>query len=808
MPKMPTFDLQVVYMKGDDADAHRLGRAFRHTGYSVSLSPGEARADGALEILGHMGYGPQLLAITPTILPYASGLIHQVPSLVGILPILLKGSYVPEALLYKRWFDLRQDSPDYRQALDQLVAYLQQGGDLTFPQGRPESVPDYSHLVLPETSLLLTNVDRIKLGGIDIPILTGLGGPDVPPPPSPPEWPATDQHLAPPNAPRFADFTFYEEEPWRQKVPATDALRAGRYYRLEVAVRRDPTGLPAENQERTSIREPKRESPVHVYVTAEGADRFMVYQKNSFLVLPPNGDSVSNAEFRVSPVRASVNAEDLAYLKVSLYYEFNLIEHVLIKAEVVEALAESSAPRFRPTAPVFFRHQIKPSGELDFANIRPRSVNIRIGKSADEYELQFVFKNETGSVLPFTATSQLKAVDLEDRVAAARALWTKLALNTAFTNQIEGPQGAFDSALMEFATLGRDLWHKLFGVDAMATIGDWLTQHPLEKDCIVQICVDEDARDFVFPWALIYDKKLPAHDYEVDPEAFWGVKYRIEQQFRNRRLAPDLPVQVQDRLTIGFMLWAEFVNADEQKALMQSFVHESSGRLEVSTPPITSAQDCYTLLEGPSSNILYFYSHGHTRPRQDTVGKNTDFGQLFSQRYRALPEASPLRVQWRLLYDSIQATTEPALDRSYIQLSFGRLYLDELAEIRAIACHPLVVLNMCESAQISPMLSESFVHFFLDRGAAGVLGTECPMTIQVAHPFARCLMNDVLRGVEVGTALLHAQREFLKKRNPLGLAYTFFGPTTLKFKPPPLKFSRVEDATLASPSSEEEPKNV
>lgn len=113
------------------------------------------------------------------------------------------------------------------------------------------------------------------------------------------------------------------------------------------------------------------------------------------------------------------------------------------------------------------------------------------------------------------------------------------------------------------------------------------------------------------------------------------------------------------------------------------------------------------------------------------------------------------------------------------------MYLDEMeSEITKFQSRPLVILNMCESAQITPSLSDSFIDFFLDRGAEGVIGTECPMTVEFAHPFAEAFLMEILTGASVGKALLDARRHFMQVKNPLGLAYTLFGSATVRFKPP------------------------
>jgi hypothetical protein len=147
-----------------------------------------------------------------------------------------------------------------------------------------------------------------------------------------------------------------------------------------------------------------------------------------------------------------------------------------------------------------------------------------------------------------------------------------------------------------------------------------------------------------------------------------------------------------------------------------------------------------------------------------------------------------LRATYKLLYDTIkQGKFEPA--RSWIEPTYGKLYLDQLyASIdERFLSEPLVILNMCESAQVTPSLVDSFIHFFLDRGALSVLGTECPMTIEFAHPFAEKFLHDLLAGSQAGQALLNARRHFMKINNPLGLAYTLFGSATFRFDPPVLQ---------------------
>src|SRR3546814_10633888 len=50
---------------------------------------------------------------------------------------------------------------------------------------------------------------------------------------------------------------------------------------------------------------------------------------------------------------------------------------------------------------------------------------------------------------------------------------------------------------------------------------------------------------------------------------------------------------------------------------------------------------------------------------------------------------------------------------------------------------PLVFINACESAELTPLFYSGFVPYFMNKGARGVIGTECRMPAQFAAQWAR-----------------------------------------------------------------------
>ena len=173
---------------------------------------------------------------------------------------------------------------------------------------------------------------------------------------------------------------------------------------------------------------------------------------------------------------------------------------------------------------------------------------------------------------------------------------------------------------------------------------------------------------------------------------------------------------------------------------------------------------------GDPSDIYYFYAHAHARNPDRASG----ILDAFVDAYQRLPADTPTKAAFKAAYD---LAVEGADEESWIKLTYSRLELTSLyAGDIDFGNSPLVFVNACESSQLTPSLSgQSFVSFFLDRGAAAFLGTECTMTAVFAHPFAGFVLSRLLSGDTIGGALLAARRHFVAKRNPLGLAYVQYG---------------------------------
>jgi CHAT domain-containing protein len=147
------------------------------------------------------------------------------------------------------------------------------------------------------------------------------------------------------------------------------------------------------------------------------------------------------------------------------------------------------------------------------------------------------------------------------------------------------------------------------------------------------------------------------------------------------------------------------------------------------------------------ADVLYFYTHG------------------------GIQAGSPyLKISTGVQEDSIE----------YTDLNAWRVNLSR--------SQPLVVLNACESADYTPERFENLIRFFTERGAAGVLGTQCMVQEQLANAFILRFFEAFWRCVPAGQAVFDARQALLcaEQPDPRGLIYSLFAPADVSLAQPVL----------------------
>ncbi len=525
-----------------------------------------------------------------------------------------------------------------------------------------------------------------------------------------------------------------------------------------------------EKGKRLPIRDPQADTDADIYVYFEPDPDDFEYDESrlvQILKLPAGeGDSQNKACLKLRPKNMSTSP-DKVNISISFFYQFNYVERIEVIAEVVGKTDDPAVSRLGKQAPISARYgKIGDWHNLDDVNKRDMHIKIKSSSGQDRYELRFLYAG-----LDFRGALRLTKDDLEDVIVRARDLMEYAAVDENSPIKKKMGQRYKKEILDELVERGRDLWVKLFepdGSDALCHIGKFLRKYAVADQGTIQIVIESGASAFVFPWNLIYDGEYPPPAGASSDEllqGFWGMRYSIEQIFLNcmDNSYPSKPSHVTP-LSISFMLFEKLPHAVEQTELMTRFRNLGKDKILVSQP-VTEPKDFLDLLKNCASHILYFYSKGFTRRREADIG----------YKRASTPDLE---------------TGAPNPERSFICLSTGEIYLEDLNRSKSnysLKNNPIVILNMCESAQITPTLSEGFIPFFLGRKATAVIGTECPMTADFAHPFADNLLISLLAGDNIGIALLKARRSFLKSGEfmaPLGLAYTLYGSASVGFQPP------------------------
>jgi hypothetical protein len=88
---------------------------------------------------------------------------------------------------------------------------------------------------------------------------------------------------------------------------------------------------------------------------------------------------------------------------------------------------------------------------------------------------------------------------------------------------------------------------------------------------------------------------------------------------------------------------------------------------------------------------------------------------------------------------------------------------------------PLLFMNACGSATVSPRSNVSLTRLFIGNGNRGFIGTHAPIPDQLASRFSRAFYEHLLNGASVSTALWRARWRMLHRyKNPLGILYTLY----------------------------------
>jgi hypothetical protein len=444
-----------------------------------------------------------------------------------------------------------------------------------------------------------------------------------------------------------------------------------------------------------------------------------------------DGLSAGKARFDIVPLHDGAGAITATILKYG-----NFVQQMVLTLRVGDAAHAQ---------PEVTQRRGRPLASLDA--LRRRDVSLVMEPSARGVgfdcrvfgAVQAAFHMPVEAVLLDDAITQLRRALMRvvDRKDAAGG--------HPFQDGIDIPAAAGDEALKLLAEAGYALFQRLFRHDAAdrqcIEVGDWLVRQAGDARSVLKLQVV--AAGFPVPWALLYlvDQW---DDAALDWERFLGMRHVIEQiPLQNDMSVADLLIdEAGDGLSVSLNL-----NLDIDKQMQLDVVGRQQqywDRIALTRPDVrvtrrASGAELLKALCDPQTDdeILYLYCHASTAALDDPGG----------------PDGSSLRLDG-----------EPPLTlRSLKQRA------DTRSKLRG---QPLVFINACESAELTPLFYSGFVPYFMNKGARGVIGTECRMPAKFAAEWADAFFDALLAGEPLGETVLALRRDFLSGHgNPLGLLY-------------------------------------
>ncbi|MBR0681137.1 hypothetical protein GXW74_11620 [Roseomonas eburnea] len=578
--------------------------------------------------------------------------------------------------------------------------------------------------------------------------------------------------VAPPEA-RFPDVLLHADDDGKgtrhgRPLDADEALEPATYYWLgfTYAPGSEREGLPAEGEE--APLGPLAEDAPSLLVTLapRRAGEVEVAEPTRYLRLPKEGRA-EPVWFRIV---VSLAARGPVELELRVHYRLNLVDFVLVRLKLGDGDGRS-----RITQQVRHREPAASLAELHQA----RAMHIHVVGGAGRYGITVTVERSDGEeVSAFADTEIIGTQELEQALQRVRDFWLSCGIDS-FGATLTATDALRGRLAEELVALGKRLWALLLRRGhpdgALTALEAFIRDAAPPEGALVQVTLDHSARNFVFPWSLLCDRRAA----DGDIRALWGLRYVIEQQVQ-RPHETDSEAVSRPPVSLGFALYDRFrPQSAAQRRFLGDLAARGAGHLAL-TGPVESHEELARLIRRSGTGLLYVFSHGYTPftfpAWLDALKRNLDAAK------RKGDEAAESMLE-------VLSRGDFREDEAWIELTTGKLMLQRLYnEDIERGERPIVILNMCRSAQVMPGLGESFVQFFLNLARArGVLGTECPIPPTFADAFARELLPRLLAGEPLGEALRASRLALVAAHgNPLGLAYTLWGAALSRFDPPPL----------------------
>jgi pimeloyl-ACP methyl ester carboxylesterase len=545
---------------------------------------------------------------------------------------------------------------------------------------------------------------------------------------------ASDDELTPQVHQRYLQAEICEHDPG-QALPLDQESTLAFFVDMEA----DALAIPLEEERLYS----SGEVMIQLSVQISSQDFTVHTDRPQVLRLPRHGKSRNKARFDIEPKHSGIGE-----LTALFYKDNNFIQGLNLKLNVA-----NSGPAIA---------EIKSLGRPleGMPAVQHRDLLLFIKNLGDRFDLTLVGATAAHASLPITP-QELNYKILEARRALLDVVYLAHGpsgifvhprnkrpaadISLPFQTGIQIPEMIANEALKRLAAAGYLLYQDLFyspNAPLEANLlGDRLRELAEQNTLKLQIV----SQEFFLPWGLLYLVEFFDPD-DIQAERFLGLKHIIEHIPLQERM----PVFESDIHSLPHLAVSLNVDAqiDQQMGLTviqdqlqywQDLNQRGKAALEIRQ----TDQDFLAALKDPQTpdQILYFYGHARSYDLADSPGP----------------------------------------DESALALTGGKtvtlrdLRLNAPAR-KVLPGYPLVFINACESAELSPLFYGGFMPYFTAKGARGMIGTECEVPARFAAEWARRFFDKFLyEGKPIGEIFLSLRQEFYHQHNNLlGLLYALY----------------------------------
>jgi hypothetical protein len=464
-------------------------------------------------------------------------------------------------------------------------------------------------------------------------------------------------------------------------------------------------------------------------------------------------------------------AAGVGTLRIAIYFRKNLIQSQLLVARIG---ATESVPLEKGYSSII---DYTLSGDLLGLSSFPRRDLHILSNANEDGSHRIVINADLGDAVVFnlsdgqvrTAIDEVRGALRKIHIEESGGKWgAKPLLTNRYDKNNAKKPADFLEDLRRLAPLGWLLWVSLMQdkPEERASLSTLLAEPSL-------IQVSRVARSgFVFPWALVYDIPLESdpkthrtckvledwpkslalidakspgcpfgaeHDLNtICPFGFWGVRHIIEQppsMPKGRNLPSRIVCQDKRSMVVAVSLELDKALTEAHVSRLKELIVKSNLASYATRSGVRDA------LAAPAIEAVYFYCHGL---REALASGGTPLPKLGVGANEGIAPGDIIAWDqvWSRKPDHWRKTS------------------------------PLVFINGCHTAELTPEILVNFVDAFAGVYAAGVVGTEVTIHQQVANEASEMFFSHFWQGSGLGESLRSMRLALLHKGNLMGLAYT------------------------------------